>query len=88
MHGISLLGTSYETSFDVWADGLRMSLIEPYRSTCELRVRSGKSESERVFTFEDADAYLEEDKAFIEAIRTGELVQRARGGTITSFFYV
>eukprot|EP00118_Oscarella_pearsei_P026710 m.310323 g.310323 ORF g.310323 m.310323 type:complete len:378 (+) comp50902_c0_seq1:42-1175(+) len=71
MHGVALHGKEYEATFDVWADGLRMSLVEPYRPTCKLRVRTGDAESEQVFTFENADPYLEEDKAFIEAIKTG-----------------
>ena len=41
-HVISLHGVVYETAIEVWADGLRMALEEPYRPDCKLRVRKGK----------------------------------------------
>ena len=41
VHGATLQGRCYEASFDVWADGLRMSLEDPYTEKCTLRVRQG-----------------------------------------------
>lgn len=70
-HGLTLWGKRYEASIDLWADGLRISLEEPYHPDCVLRVRRGYTDKEEVFRFPDADPYLEEDKAFLEAVRTG-----------------
>ena len=41
-HVVSLHGVKYEAAIEVWADGLRMALEEPYRPDCKLRVRMGK----------------------------------------------
>ena len=41
-HAISLHGRKYEATIEVWADGLRMSLEEPYFPECKLRVRRGE----------------------------------------------
>ena len=41
-HGATLKGKKYEAAIDVWADGLRLSLEEPYFPECKLRVRHGK----------------------------------------------
>ena len=70
-HGLTLWGKRYEASIDLWADGLRITLEEPYQPNCVLRVRRGFTDKEEVFTFPDADPYLEEDRAFLEAVRTG-----------------
>ncbi len=44
-HLVSLHGVTYETAIEVWADGLRMALEEPYFPKCKLRVRIGKHNS-------------------------------------------
>ncbi len=41
-HVVSLHGGRYETAIDVWADGLRLELIDPYFPECVLKVRRGK----------------------------------------------
>ena len=41
IHLVSLHGVKYETAIEVWADGLRMALEEPYFPECRLRVRIG-----------------------------------------------
>ena len=41
-HGVTLHGEKYETAIDVWGDGLRLALEEPYFPECRLRVRMGK----------------------------------------------
>ena len=41
-HAAALQGRKYEAQIDVWADGLRMALEEPYFPECKLRVRIGK----------------------------------------------
>ena len=42
-HVVFLHGVKYEAAIEVWADGLRMALEEPYRPDCKLRVRKGES---------------------------------------------
>ena len=41
-HGATLQGKKYEAAVDVWCDGLRFSLEEPYFPECKLRVRMGR----------------------------------------------
>lgn len=41
-HGATLHGKKYEAAIDVWADGLRLALEEPYFPECKLRVRIGE----------------------------------------------
>ena len=41
-HGVALHGKKYETSIDVWGDGLRMALEDPYFPECKLRIRQGQ----------------------------------------------
>ena len=41
VHGAVLQGRRYEASLDVWADGLRMALEDPYSEKCTLRIRRG-----------------------------------------------
>jgi len=74
-HGVQLQGTKYESEIEVWADGLRMTLENPY-SVCKLQVRRGGDKVE-VFDFSadqdlSADPYYNEVKYFIDAIRTGD----------------
>ena len=47
-HGVTLQGQKYETAIEVWADGLRMSLEEPYFPECRLRVRLGEQLASRL----------------------------------------
>ena len=42
-HGATLHGKKYEAAIDIWCDGLRLSLEEPYFPECKLRVRMGKN---------------------------------------------
>ena len=41
-HAIALHGPKYEAAIEIWADGLRITLEEPYFPECKLRVRIGK----------------------------------------------
>ena len=70
-HGLILWSKRYEASIDIWADGLRITLEEPYFPECKLRVRRGYTDQEEVLTYPDVDPYLEEDRLFLEAVRTG-----------------
>ncbi|OWF46461.1 uncharacterized protein UNK4.17-like [Mizuhopecten yessoensis] len=75
MHSIALPGNRYEANIDVQMDGLKLSLLEPYRDTCILRVRSmekGKRDEDKDFTFEGSDSYGTELKTFIEAVRSND----------------
>lgn len=69
-HGVTLHGQKYETAIEVWADGLRMSLEEPYFPECRLRVRLGNTDEEQVEGFPDADPYLGEVQVFLAAVRS------------------
>ena len=42
VHGAVLQGRRYEASLSVWADGLRLSLDDPYSDSCTLKIRRGK----------------------------------------------
>jgi hypothetical protein len=44
-HLVALHGVKYETTIEVWADGLRMALEEAYFPECKLRVRIGMAYS-------------------------------------------
>ena len=67
-HGTWLHRKKYESSIEVWADGLMMVLEDPY-GDCRLIVRRPHSEESETFAFSNDDPYLSEDRAFIEAIR-------------------
>ena len=69
VHGALLHGGKYESELEVWADGLRLVLVDPYRD-CRLLVRRPHSEETEVMRFPEDDSYLAEDAAFVEALRT------------------
>jgi predicted dehydrogenase len=70
-HGALLHGRKYDCELEVWGDGLRLLLEDPYGS-CRLSIRRPGGEETTVETFSDDDPYLTEDAAFVEAVRTGE----------------
>ena len=70
-HGVLLHGQKYESELEVWADGLRMVLQDPY-GLCRLHVRRPHAERTETIDFAGDDPYLSEDEAFIEAIRGGD----------------
>ena len=67
-HALLLQGLEYEASLEVWADGLRIRLLDPYNDRCRVQVRVGPNDSDVVFPFPDDDPYLNEDDAFFQAI--------------------
>jgi len=69
LHGVLLHGNKYESEIEVWGDGYRMVLADPY-GKCELSVRLPGSEQTISEQFRD-DAYFLEDKVFLEAILHG-----------------
>ncbi len=68
LHGALLHGRRYESEIEIWGDGLRLVLEDPY-GACRLRIREPGGDVSRVETFDDADPYMEEDRAFLEAVR-------------------
>lgn len=67
MHGVLLHGQKYEAELEVWGDGYRMVLMEPY-TKCQLSVRLSGSDTATVYDFSEEDVYFKEQKAFVEAI--------------------
>ena len=41
-HVVALHGDRYDTAIDVWTDGLRLELVDPYFPECQLKVRLGE----------------------------------------------
>lgn len=71
VHGVFLHGKNYYAELEIWGDGLRMELAEPY-DRCRLRVRRPGSEELEEITFAEDDPYLSENEAFVEAVRSGD----------------
>jgi len=66
-HGVLLHGNKYESEIEVWGDGYRMVLSDPYNK-CALSIRTSESENTTTMEFGDEDTYYVEDKIFLEAI--------------------
>ena len=71
-HTATLQGKSYEANIDVWCDGLRMTLLEPYSPQCALSIRYPDKDTPIVYSYPDADPYYTEDKVFLDAVRAGK----------------
>ena len=69
-HGVLLHQRKYESALEVWCDGVRCVLEDPY-GHCRLGVRGPDSEETHWQSFDD-DCYFAEDAAFIEAVRAGD----------------
>ena len=67
-HTVALHGEKYETAIDIWCDGLRLSLNDPYFPECTLHVKRGE-ERDQVYKYPDVDPYLTEDEIFLKAVR-------------------
>jgi len=70
-HGALLHRKKYESELEVWSDGLRMVLHDPY-GRCRLSVRRPHDEAAETLDFADDDPYLTEDRAFLDAVRRGD----------------
>ena len=68
-HATLLHRRKYETELEIWGDGLRLVLSDLY-GDCRLHARQPGSETTEEVRFERNDPYLEEDRAFLEAVRT------------------
>ncbi|MCX7049498.1 MAG: Gfo/Idh/MocA family oxidoreductase [Candidatus Sumerlaeota bacterium] len=69
-HATLLHKKKYDTEIELWGDGLRLVLQDPYGDT-RLLIRRPHSEETVIETFGEDDPYLSEDEAFVAAIRTG-----------------
>ncbi|KAF8587461.1 hypothetical protein K439DRAFT_1338061 [Ramaria rubella] len=67
MHVIALHGTTYDTELEVYADGYRLKLVDPYNSPV-LYVRRPSIEHEEVYRFEEDDPFYSELSTFIDAM--------------------
>ena len=67
MTGVLLHKDKYETEIEVWGDGYRIELEDPY-GKCLLRIRAPHSEETIIENHSGDDAYFEEDRVFLEAI--------------------
>jgi len=70
-HASLLHREKYDTRLEVWGDGLRVVLQDPYGRP-RVEVRRPHSEETEVIEIGDDDPYLSEDQAFVTAIRTGD----------------
>ena len=70
-HGVLLHRKKYLAELEVWCDGVRILLDDPY-GKCHLHIRRSHSDETETLDFSDDDPYLTEDKVFIDAIRTGD----------------
>jgi len=68
-HATLLHREKYDTRLEVWGDGLRVELADPYGAPA-LRVRRPGTETTETVSLEPDDPYLAEDLAFVEAVRT------------------
>jgi len=67
IHGVQLHGQKYEAEIEMWGDGYRIELVEPY-GKCKINVRLPGSETTQVIDLGEDDMYFTEDKAFLESI--------------------
>ncbi|KIJ26821.1 hypothetical protein M422DRAFT_272025 [Sphaerobolus stellatus SS14] len=67
MHVIALHDTTYDTEFEVYADGFRLKLVDPYGSPT-LYVRRPGIKEEETYKFEEDDPFFSEISTFVDAI--------------------
>lgn len=72
-HSLLQHGKAYDTELEVWADGLRAVLTDPYSDECQLHVRAGEFRSAPRPIGGVNDPYLAEMTAFLRAIRENRL---------------
>lgn len=71
-HTVLLHDSQYETCIDIWCDGLRLTLSDPYLPSCTLKIRKTGSIKNNVLTFTNDDPYLEELRIFLKAVSLGD----------------
>jgi predicted dehydrogenase len=70
-HATLLHREKYDTQLEVWGDGLRVALVDPYGKP-KLLVRRPHSEATKEVVLAADDPYLSEDRAFVAAVRSGD----------------
>jgi len=70
-HAALLHGEKYDSELEVWGDGLRMVLADPY-GDCRLHIRRPGGEAIETFAFAGDDPYRTEDEVFLAAVRSGD----------------
>lgn len=70
-HALLLQGYRYHSEFEVWGDGIRLALVDPYANV-KLFVRRAGSDEDVEIHFENEDMYYTELKEFFDAVRGGE----------------
>lgn len=68
-HALLQHGKAYDTELEVWADGLRAVLRDPYSPACHLDLRVGEMRSTQTPADGANDPYYAEMDAFLRAIR-------------------
>ncbi|PCH39968.1 hypothetical protein WOLCODRAFT_161996 [Wolfiporia cocos MD-104 SS10] len=79
-HVIALHGTTYDTEFEVYADGFRLKLVDPYGSPV-LSVRRPGLAGEELISFTDDDPFYTELSTFVEAVKD----PKAHGSILSSY---
>jgi predicted dehydrogenase len=70
-HATLLHREKYDTQLEVWGDGLRVALVDPYGRP-KLLVRRPHSEATKEIALAADDPYLSEDRVFVAAVRRGD----------------
>jgi predicted dehydrogenase len=70
MHGALLHESKYESELEVWGDGYKIVLVDPY-DECKLIVRSPQSNESFEEKVSGDEYYYHEVKAFLEAVQSG-----------------
>jgi len=70
-HATLLHEAKYESELEVWGDGLRLVLQDPYGVCRLLARRPHREQTEVIGEYGQDDTYLTEDAVFLGAIRTG-----------------
>jgi len=87
MHGALLHEIKYESELEVWGDGYRLVLMDPYAPKCILSVRLPGSEQVELLEFVNDDYYLTEDFVFVESIlhANSSLIQSPYADSINTY---
>jgi hypothetical protein len=69
----------YHSEFEVWGDGIRLALVDPYANV-KLFVRLAGSDEDKEIDFENEDMYYTELAAFFDTVRGVETENGIEGG--------
>lgn len=71
-HALTLQGTKYDSTLEVYCDGYQLRLVDPYTSP-QLFLRTPAVDREEVYSFPDDDPYFGEIECFIDSIENKDL---------------